>query len=87
MPPEDLLVRPGPGTRPTGALPALHSLQLRARIQLHHTVYLAVRVAVVLAAVLGDAVHVHGGDAQVACLLLGKRDLGAAVFSTWERLG
>jgi hypothetical protein len=86
-PEEDSLVRPRPGTRPARALPALHSLQLRARIHLHHAVYLAVRMAVVLAAVLGGAIHVHGCDTHKSRRGFGEGDFGAAVFGAWEGLG
>lgn len=76
-------MRPRAGTRPSGALPALHPHQFRAGIQLHNAIYLAVGVTVVLALENGIAIHVDCCDAHVARGGGGECDLRAAVVGAW----
>lgn len=72
----------GSRTRPAGALPALHALQLRlARpVEQDHAVDLAVRMGVVLAAVLLLALHVHGRDGDEVALGRRRRDATPSVL-------
>ena len=68
-----------PRTRPPGALPPLHTFELRGRIDLHDAVDLAVGVPAVLARVHVLAVHVHGRDVEEAGFGAEEGDSAAAI--------
>src|SRR5579883_580880 len=85
------------GRRPARPLPTLQSLQLRAFVQGHDKVELAIGVAVILAAehvaitlVLEatriGAIHVHGGDAELERLGSWLQDTAAPVIRSVDLL-
>jgi hypothetical protein len=67
-------------TRPPRSLPPLHPLQLSLLIKLHNTIDLSIRMHMILSWILLLAVHVHGGDTEVAVLRWRETDFAAAIL-------
>jgi hypothetical protein len=75
-----VMVCPWPWRRPPSPLPTAHSHDLRRRIQLNNTIYLAIGVTVVLPTINLLAVHVNSSDTEVATGICRDVNLAPAIF-------